>query len=130
MKLICTTLQSAVSPHPSTKDSTSVLLFACKYVSKKPKADGQRKRSLHTWWRSCITVKLENTALVSNEIHETTIDHVISQISYSTIVHRVKCHSRMIWMQHAKTSQLSNIRKDTPYQKILPKMPCQRRYQV
>ncbi len=44
-----------------------------------------------------------------------------------TIVHRTKCPSRML---HAKTSQLNNTRKDKAYQKILPKMPCQRRYQV
>ncbi len=37
---------------------------------------------------------------------------------------------RMQWMLNAKTSQLNNTRKDKAYQKILPKMPCQRRYQV
>ncbi len=41
-------------------------------------AEGQRKISLHTWWRSCITVKEENTAQVSNEIQATIIDHVIN----------------------------------------------------
>ncbi len=29
-----------------------------------------------------------------------------------------------------KTSQLNNTRKDKEYQNILPKMPCQRRYQM
>ncbi len=43
----------------------------------KTTAEGQRKRSLHTW-RSCITVKEENTAQVSNENQATIIDHVIN----------------------------------------------------
>ncbi len=63
VKLVCTTLQSAINPHPS-KDSTSVLLFASMDQrgqrhgrTVKDHGRGQRKRSLHTWWRSCITVK-------------------------------------------------------------------------
>ncbi len=41
-----------------------------------------------------------------------------------------KYPSRMQWMLNVKTSQLNNTRKDKEYQNILPKMPCQRRYQM
>ncbi len=46
---------------------------------------------------------------------------------FLTIVHRTKCPYRMQWMLHAKTSQLNTAGVDKAYQKILPKMPCQRR---
>uniref|UniRef100_A0A8C1CQM5 Monocyte to macrophage differentiation-associated n=1 Tax=Cyprinus carpio carpio TaxID=630221 RepID=A0A8C1CQM5_CYPCA len=41
-----------------------------------------------------------------------------------------RCPSRMQWILNAKTSQLNNTRKDKAYQKNLPKMPRQRRYQL
>ncbi len=46
------------------------------------------------------------------------------------IVHGTKCLAMKQWMLHAKTSQPNNTRKDKAYQKILLKMPCQRRHQA
>ncbi len=84
VKIVIRTLQSAINPHPSTKDSTSFLLFASMdQRGQRPGSRvrdhgrGQKHRGVHSWW-SCITVKGENRAQVSNATQESIIDHVIN----------------------------------------------------
>lgn len=85
VKLICTTLQSAISPHPSIKDATSVLLFAS--MDQRGHRHGRRVRGHGRGARGrgvCMrgggaaAARGQNRAQVSNEIRATIIDHVIN----------------------------------------------------
>ncbi len=82
VKLVCTTLQSAINPHPSTKDATSVLLFAS--MDQRGHRHGRRVRGHGRGARGrgvCVhgggaaAARGQNRAQVSNEIRATIIDH-------------------------------------------------------
>ncbi len=85
VKLVCTTLQSAINPHPSTKDATSVLLLAS--MDQRGQRHGRRVRGHGRGARGrgvCVcgggaaAARGQNQAQVSNEIRATIIDHVIN----------------------------------------------------
>lgn len=81
MKLICTTLQSAISPHPSIKDATSVLLFASmdqRGHRVRGHGRGARGRGARMRGGGAAAARGQNRAQVSNEIRATIIDHVIN----------------------------------------------------
>ncbi len=76
VKLVCTTLQSATNPHPSTKDATSVLLFAS--MDQRGHRHGRRVRGHGRGARGrgvCVhggaaAARGQNRAQVSNEIRQ------------------------------------------------------------